>query len=277
MANEGTIDLESPDSILTQANIRTLLNKSTFLKLPPEYQYKLMGLLPQVDRMHGTKLRHSSLNNEFFAKANQEWKERLSQGDFTQENLAKTRADIEKDKQKTDPWKVQHFEPVWGIQKDFLNSVEKLEEQNTTSLVNNNKKKECSKKQKRRSTTTILKEEDEILGDEDQPLLKKVKSKVESVVEEEKVKIEPALILGDESSPVDEIDGTEGKILRPKKTREITQQARKFKRVQAEKLVKSNKSISRIFFLIFCIRIHGKYSKQICEIAFLAILIFCQF
>ena len=89
--------------------------------------------------------------------------------------------------------------------------MEKLEEQNTTSLVNNNKKKECSKKQKRRSTTTILKEEDEILGDEDQPLLKKVKSKVESVVEEEKVKIEPALILGDESSPVDEIDGTEGK------------------------------------------------------------------
>merc|ERR1719433_974474 len=68
MANEGTIDLESPDSILTQANIRTLLNKSTFLKLPPEYQYKLMGLLPQVDRMHGSKLRHSSLNNEFFCQ-----------------------------------------------------------------------------------------------------------------------------------------------------------------------------------------------------------------
>ena len=175
MANEGTIDLESPDSILTQANIRTLLNKSTFLKLPPEYQFKLMGLLPQVDRMHGSKLRHSrlvpfdftrffqffiymnilfsrvfycSLNNEFFAKSTQEWKDRLSEGNFTLENMAKTRADNEKDKQKTDPWKVQHFEPVWGIQKDFLNSVENMEEENT-SLAS--KKKDSSKKQKRKN------------------------------------------------------------------------------------------------------------------------------
>ena len=58
--------------------------------------------------------------------------------------------------------------------------------------------------------------DDDILGDEDQPLLKKVKSRVivEPLVEEDeqKVKLVPALILGnDESSPVDEIDGTEGK------------------------------------------------------------------
>ena len=159
------------------------------------------------------------MNNEFFAKSTQEWKERLSQGDFTPENMAKTRADIEKDKQKTDPWKVQHFEPVWGIQKDFLNSVENMEEEEDSSLASKKKLKieGRSKKQKRR----ILKkeeneEDDDILGDEDQPLLKKVKSKVivETLVEEDeqKVKLVPALILGDdESSPVDEIDGTEGK------------------------------------------------------------------
>ena len=116
MANEGSIDLETPDSILSQVNLRTLLNKSTFLKLPPEYQYKLSLLLPNVDRHEG-KLNHSSFNNEFFAKACQEWKERLLRGDFTLENLTKTKADIERDKQKTDPWKVTHFEPVWGVRK----------------------------------------------------------------------------------------------------------------------------------------------------------------
>ena len=157
---------------------------------------------------------HSSLNNEFFAKSTQEWKDRLSEGNFTLENMAKTRADNEKDKQKTDPWKVQHFEPVWGIQKDFLNSVENMEVEENTSLAS--KKKESSSKKQKRKNIILKEEDDDILGDEDQPLLKKVKSKVILVEpepeEEEKVKIEPALILGDDdSSPVDEIDGTEGK------------------------------------------------------------------
>ena len=62
----------------------------------------------------------------------------------------------------------------------------------------------------------MLNEDDDIFGDEVQPLLKKVNSKVivEPPVEEDeqKVKLVPALMLGDdESSPVDEIDGTEGK------------------------------------------------------------------
>ena len=50
LAHDGVVDLESPESILSQVNMRSLLNKSTFLKLPPEYQYKLVQLLPQVDR-----------------------------------------------------------------------------------------------------------------------------------------------------------------------------------------------------------------------------------
>ncbi len=48
---EKTVDMESPDSILAQVNLRTLLNKGTFLRLPPSYQYKLMQLLPQVDNI----------------------------------------------------------------------------------------------------------------------------------------------------------------------------------------------------------------------------------
>ena len=49
LAHEGCIDIDSPDSILGQVNIRSLLNKSTFQKLPASFQFKLMHLLPQVD------------------------------------------------------------------------------------------------------------------------------------------------------------------------------------------------------------------------------------
>lgn len=48
---EGCIDLETPDSILVQTNLRDLLNKHTFSSLPPLYQYKLVQLLPHVDRI----------------------------------------------------------------------------------------------------------------------------------------------------------------------------------------------------------------------------------
>ena len=214
MAKDGSVDIETPDSILTQVNIRHLLNKNSFLKLPPEYQYKLMGLLPEVDRVNG-KLRHSSLNNEFYTKASQEWKERLGQGDFLQENLAKTKADIEKDKQKTDPWKIQHFEPVWGIKKDF-SAVDSDDESLAKKMIKNKRRKTSE------LVTTVIDQDDL----EDQPLLKKVKSKeeptlvipkkAEEVVKEEeeekmkmKIDIDKALIL--EENPIDEVDSTDGK------------------------------------------------------------------
>jgi additional sex combs-like protein len=50
---EGCIDLETPRSILTQVNLRTILNKHTFSLLPPLYQYKLIQLLPEVDAVRG--------------------------------------------------------------------------------------------------------------------------------------------------------------------------------------------------------------------------------
>jgi additional sex combs-like protein len=49
LAYEGCIDIDSPDSILGQVNLRSLLNKSTFQKLPASFQFKLMHLLPQVE------------------------------------------------------------------------------------------------------------------------------------------------------------------------------------------------------------------------------------
>ena len=136
--------------------------------------------MPAVDR-HGGKLNHSSFNNEFFAKACQEWKERLFRGDFTPENLTKTKADIESDKRKTDPWKVQNFEPVWGIKKGFdLDPKEEIKDEDEVDQASSSTRSSRMRK---------------IIDDnEDEPLLKKVRSEnrvsVQATFEREEVKIE---------------------------------------------------------------------------------------
>ncbi|XP_026756991.2 putative Polycomb group protein ASXL3 [Galleria mellonella] len=112
---EGCIDLETPDSILVNTNIRALLNKHTFSLLPPLYQFKLGQLLPSVDRLSPSgRLNSSSLNNEFFARACLEWQDCLSGGEFTPENQQKMKTEAEREKSKIDPWKLKHFEPIWG-------------------------------------------------------------------------------------------------------------------------------------------------------------------
>ncbi len=128
---EGSVDLESPDSILTQVSLRGLLNKGTFLRLPPAYQFRLLQLLPQVDNVSGQpsssrptsstccRLSQSGLNNEFFAKACQEWREQLGRGELTAESVQRSRTDSERERGKMDPWKAKHFEPIWGQRKDY--------------------------------------------------------------------------------------------------------------------------------------------------------------
>ncbi|CAG2068675.1 unnamed protein product, partial [Timema podura] len=56
----------------------------------------------------------SGLNNEFFARACHEWRERLAEGEFTPENQQKLKAEAEKEMSRLDPWKLKHFEPIWG-------------------------------------------------------------------------------------------------------------------------------------------------------------------
>ncbi|KAL5289494.1 ASXL2 family protein [Megaselia abdita] len=121
---DGKIDLETPDSILVQTNLRALLNKQTFSMLPSTFQYKLIQLLPSVDRpmvepnadatINPIRLNSSSLNNEFFARACLEWSQRLGEGEFTSENQAKIKSEADKERSKLDPWKMKHFEPLWG-------------------------------------------------------------------------------------------------------------------------------------------------------------------
>lgn len=48
---EGNIDLETPDSILVNVNLKSLINVETFSALPPSYQHKLAQLLPRVDQI----------------------------------------------------------------------------------------------------------------------------------------------------------------------------------------------------------------------------------
>lgn len=118
---EGCIDLETPDSILVNTNLRGLLNKYTFATLPTLYQHKLIQLLPTVDRQilsnspdSTIRLSSSGLNNEFFARACLDWQERLAEGEFTPENQQKLKSEADKERSRLDPWKLKHFEPIWG-------------------------------------------------------------------------------------------------------------------------------------------------------------------
>ncbi|XP_078797429.1 putative Polycomb group protein ASXL2 isoform X2 [Oryzias latipes] len=111
------IDVETPDSILVNTNLRAIINKHTLSVLPHDCQQKLLRLLPAVDRqacLDGLlKITGSALNNEFFASAAQAWKERLAEGEFTPELQLRLRQETEKEK-KVELWKEAFFENFYG-------------------------------------------------------------------------------------------------------------------------------------------------------------------
>uniref|UniRef100_A0A8D0FYS1 ASXL transcriptional regulator 2 n=1 Tax=Sphenodon punctatus TaxID=8508 RepID=A0A8D0FYS1_SPHPU len=111
------IDVETPESILVNTNLRALINKHTFSGLPADCQQRLLLLLPEVDRQVGAdgvmKVSGSALNNEFFTSAAQGWKERLSEGEFTPEMQLRIRQEMEKEK-KVELWKERFFESYYG-------------------------------------------------------------------------------------------------------------------------------------------------------------------
>lgn len=59
------------------------------------------------------RLSTSGLNNEFFARACLEWRERLAEGEFTPENQQKLKAEAEKEMSRLDPWKVSFWHDGW--------------------------------------------------------------------------------------------------------------------------------------------------------------------
>lgn len=153
---EGCIDLETPDSILVNTNLRLLLNKATFASLPLLYQNKLVQLLPDVDRHSVTnsadslELSNSGLNNEFFARACLEWQDRLAEGEFTPENQQKLKLEADKERSRLDPWKLKHFEPIWGDRTTQNDSI-----QNSSTLATASSRPPIKTTIKLRPTTAV--------------------------------------------------------------------------------------------------------------------------
>ncbi|XP_076804319.1 uncharacterized protein LOC143448444 [Clavelina lepadiformis] len=121
--NNCSLDLETPSSILVNANMRTLVNRETFAMLPSSYRYKLTTLLPACDQVlsniadNNQKIlvpSETALTNEFFTQAVQEWRERLSDGEFTRETQSRIVQEIAKERSKIDPWKEKFFEEYYG-------------------------------------------------------------------------------------------------------------------------------------------------------------------
>lgn len=57
------------------------------------------------------RMSQTALDNEFFTNALSEWRDRLMDGEFTQENQQRLKR--EDDKPKVDPWKVIHCHPLY--------------------------------------------------------------------------------------------------------------------------------------------------------------------
>lgn len=122
LVSELAIDVKRPSSVLVDTSIRALLTNVAFAQLSPENQKILIESLPLVDRPQAPSkenqavaLNPSSINNEFFNRACIEWRDRLSNGEFTNEHQTKLRAEHEREKSKIDPWKARNFEGIWGI------------------------------------------------------------------------------------------------------------------------------------------------------------------
>lgn len=122
LVSELAIDVKRPSSVLVDTSIRALLTNVAFSQLSPENQKILIESLPSVDRPSvsskenkAVDLNPSTINNEFFNRACIEWRDRLSNGEFTNEHQTKLRAEHEREKSKIDPWKARNFEGIWGL------------------------------------------------------------------------------------------------------------------------------------------------------------------
>lgn len=139
-SKEGKLDLMTPDSILASVHIKDLLNEKTFGLLPPAYQYQLLILLPECDREVGSdsalRLSKHALNNEFFSRSCQEFKDKLMDGEFNSDIIQRAKHEVEVNN-RVDPWKVRFFEPVWGHStlSEVDGKTEKLEPPSNLPIV----------------------------------------------------------------------------------------------------------------------------------------------
>uniref|UniRef100_S4R4Y9 ASXL transcriptional regulator 2 n=1 Tax=Petromyzon marinus TaxID=7757 RepID=S4R4Y9_PETMA len=113
---DSGMDVESPDSVLVNIDLKALINRHTFAALPSCSQRTLLSLLPLGDGQvteNGVSLKSTALNNEFFNFAAGEWTERLGEGEFTPEMQLRMRQEQEKAKP-VEQWKERFFENYYG-------------------------------------------------------------------------------------------------------------------------------------------------------------------
>jgi Asx homology domain len=140
IVNDLAIDVKRPSSVLVDTSIRALLTNVAFSQLSAESQKILIESLPLVDRpapsieSQTIDLNPSSINNEFFNRACIEWRDRLSNGEFTNEHQTKLRAEQEREKSKIDPWKARNFEGIWGIKSNGHTNVGAMMEKSVLEM-----------------------------------------------------------------------------------------------------------------------------------------------
>nr|XP_039271168.1 uncharacterized protein LOC120345693 [Styela clava] len=136
--NMPMIDLETPGSVLTNTRLKSVVNSATFSMLPAIYQYQLVQLLPDVDRVvdeNGVpRMSQNALSNEFFSQALMDWITQLSDGEFTRETQARIMQEIAKERSKVNPWKEKFFEEYYG-QKTELKRTRSRSHDATSNLT----------------------------------------------------------------------------------------------------------------------------------------------
>lgn len=129
---ERKLNLQTADSVVVAINLRSILTLDALHSLPPECQSQLTRLLPKLDQIQASdgsiKLSDTALSNEYFAKFCTQYQEKLSDNKLTGEAVEQAKSDTSKELAKLDPWKLKHFEPIWG-QKLISQTIDDEEEE----------------------------------------------------------------------------------------------------------------------------------------------------
>lgn len=128
---ERKLNLQTSDSVVVAINLRSILTLDALRLLPIERQHQLIKLLPKLDQITSSdgSLRPSdtALSNEYFARFCTQYQEKLSDNKLSDEAVEQSKNDTSKELAKLDPWKLKHFEPIWG-QKLISQTIDDEEE-----------------------------------------------------------------------------------------------------------------------------------------------------
>lgn len=115
---EGKLNLQTSDSVVTTIQLRSILTNATLQSLPKPSQIQLIRLLPDFDqiRKHDGSIEASdtALSNEYFRRFCIQFQEKLADNKFSSEAIEQAKIDTSKELAKLDPWKLRNFEPTWG-------------------------------------------------------------------------------------------------------------------------------------------------------------------